>query len=136
MMPQFYVYLGVAVLLMSVGRVLWRRTPSKIDWELVVAFVRLDFPPDQRDIAQKIAAGLAEIVGPKIKQLRPENTLTEIVNWADEPIYTGDLIKVFNVAYEVLCEPETTFRSLVEKIADKQQQGQSSASTERDHSQG
>lgn len=136
MMPQFYVYLGVAVLLMSVGRVLWRRTPSKIDWELVVAFVRLDFPPDQRDIAQKIAAGLAEIVGPKIKQLRPENTLTEIVNWADEPIYTGDLIKVFNVAYEVLCEPETTFRSLVEKIADKRQQGQSSASTERDHSQG
>ena len=135
-MPQFYVYLGVAVLLMTVGRVLWRRTSTKVDWELVVAFVRLEVPPDQRDIAQKIAAGLAEIVGPKIKQLRPEHTLTEIVNWADEPIYTGDLIKVFNVAYEVLCEPETTFRSLVEKIADKQQQGQSSASTERDHSQG
>jgi len=131
MIPQFYEYLGAVILLMTVGRILWRRSPPKVDWELIVAFVRLEFPPDQRDIAQKIAAGLAEIVGVKIKQLRPENTLTEIVNWAEEPIYTRDLIKVFNVAYEVFCEPETTFRSLVEKIADKQQQGKSSVSTER-----
>ena len=129
MIPQFYEYLGAVILLMTVGRILWRRSPTKVDWELIVAFVRLEFPPDQRDIAQKIAAGLAEIVGVKIKQLRPENTLTEIVNWAEEPIYTRDLIKVFNVAYEVFCEPETTFRSLVEKIADKQLHGKLSAST-------
>jgi hypothetical protein len=122
MMPQFYVYLGVAIVLMTVGRIVWRRKPTKVDWELIVAFVRLEFPPDQRDIAQKIAAGLAEIVGLKIKQLRPENTLTEIVNWAEEPIYTWDLIKVFNVAYEVFCEPDTTFRSLVEKIAEKRRE--------------
>jgi hypothetical protein len=129
MIPQFYAYLGAVILLMTVGRILWRRSPRKIDWELIVAFVRLEFPPDQRDIAQKIAAGLAEIVGVKIKQLRPENTLTEIVNWAEEQIYTRDLIKVFNVAYGVTCEPETTFRLLVEKIADKQQQSKSSVST-------
>ncbi len=129
MIPQFYEYLGAVILLMTVGRILWRRSSTKVDWELIVAFVRLEFPPDQRDIAQKIAAGLAEIVGVKIKQLTPENTLTQIVNWAEERIDTRDLVKVFNVAYGVSCEPETTFRSLVEKIADKQQQRKSSAST-------
>lgn len=129
MIPQYYEYLGAVILLLTVGRILWRRSPTKVDWELIVAFVRLEFPPDQRDIAQKIAAGLAEIVGVKIKQLKPENTLTEIVNWAEEQIYTLDLIKVFNVAYGVTCKPETTFRLLVEKIADKQQQGKSGAST-------
>jgi len=129
MIPQFYEYLGAVILLMTVGRILWRRSPTKVDWELIVAFVRLEFPPDQRDIAQKIAAGLAEIVGVKIKQLRPENTLTQIANWAEEQIYTRDLIKVFHVAYGVTCEPETTFRLLVEKIADKQPQGKLSAST-------
>jgi len=122
MMPQFYAYLGVAILLMTVGRVLWRRTSTKVDWELVVAFVRLEFPPDQRDIAQKIAAGLAEIVGTKIKQLRPENTVNQIADWAEERIYIWDLIKVFKVAYGVNCEPDTTFRSLVEKIAEKQRE--------------
>ena len=117
MVPQSYVYLGMAVLLISVGRVLWRRAPSKVDWELVVAFVRLEFPPDQRDIAQKIAAGLAEIVGLKIKLLKPENTVNEIADWAEERIDVWDLIKVFKVAYGVNCEPDTSFRSLVEKIS-------------------
>jgi hypothetical protein len=123
MIPQFFEYLGAVILLMTMGRILWHRSPSEIDWELIVAFIRLEFPPDQRDIAQKLAAGLAEIVGVKIKQLSPENTLAQIGNWAEERIDTPDLIKVFNVAYGVTCEPETTFRSLVEKIADKQQQG-------------
>ena len=121
MVPQSYIYLGMAVLLISVGRVLWRRAPSKVDWELVVAFVRLDFPPDQRDIAQKIAAGLAEIVGLKIKLLRPENTVNEIADWAEERIDVWDLIKVFKVAYGVNCEPDTSFRSLVEKISGRRQ---------------
>jgi hypothetical protein len=129
MIPRFYAYLGAVILLMTVGRIVWRRIPTKVDWELIVAFVRLDFPPEQRDIAQKIAAGLAEIVGLKIKQLRPENTLNQIVNWAEEPIYAWDLIKVFKLAYGVSCEPETTFRSLVEKIADKQQQAKPITST-------
>ena len=132
MIPQFFEYLGAVILLMTMGRILWHRSPSKVDWELIVAFIRLEFPPDQRDIAQKIAAGLAEIVGVKIKQLSPENTLAQIGNWAEERIDTRDLIKVFNVAYGVTCEPETTFRSLVEKIADKRHQGKSSASNEHD----
>jgi hypothetical protein len=123
MIPQFYVYLGVGIILMSLGRIIWRRSRTKVDWELIVAFVRLEFPPEQRDIAQKIAAGLAEIVGQKIKQLRPENTLDQIANWAEEQIHVRDLIKVFNIAYGVNCEPQMTFRSLVEKIAEKQQQG-------------
>ncbi len=121
MIPQFYAYLGVAILLMTLGRIVWRHSPRKVDWELIVAFVRLDFPPGQRDIAQKIAAGLAEIVGAKIKQLRPENTLKQIANWAEERIYTRDLIKVFAIAYGISCEPQTTFRSLVEMVAEKQQ---------------
>lgn len=121
MIPQFYAYLGVAILLMTLGRIVWRRSPSKVDWELIVAFVRLEFPPEQRDIAQKIAAGLAQIVGTKIKRLRPENTLIQIADWAEERIHTRDLVKVLNLAYGVSCEPQTTFRSLVQKIAEKQQ---------------
>jgi hypothetical protein len=124
MISQFHGYLGAVILLMTLGRILWRRTPTKVDWELIVAFVRLEFPPDQRDIAQKIAAGLAEIVGLKIKQLKPENTVGEIASWAEERIYTRDLIKVFKVAYGVSCEPDTTFRSLVEKIGEKQQRSE------------
>ena len=127
MTPQFYTYLGIAIVLMTLGRIVWRRSPTKVDWELAVAFVRLEFPPEQRDIAQKVAAGLAEIVGEKIKQLRPENTLDQIANWAEEKIQVGDLMKVFNIAYRVNCEPQMTFRSLVEKIAEKQQQGAKAA---------
>jgi hypothetical protein len=122
MIPRWYAYLGVVILLMTVGRIVWRRTPTKVDWELIVAFVRLEFPPDQRDIAQKIAAGLAEIVGLKIKRLRPENTVNQIADWAEERIYAWDLIKIFKVAYGVECGPDTTFRSLVEKITEKRQQ--------------
>ncbi len=129
MIPQFYTYLGVAILLMALGRIVWRRSPRKVDWELIVAFVRLEFPPEQRDIAQKIAAGLAEIVGTKIRQLRPDNTLDQIAHWAAEPIHTHDLIKVFNIAYGVSCEPQTTFRLLVEKIAEKQRLNHPSVST-------
>jgi hypothetical protein len=121
MIAPFYAYLGALILLMTVGRIVWRRTPPKVDWELIVAFVRLEFPPEQRDVAQKIAAGLAEIVGLKIRQLKPEDTVKQIANWAEERINTWDLIKIFNLAYGVNCEPDTTFRSLVESIVDERQ---------------
>jgi hypothetical protein len=120
MIERFYAYLGAVILLMTIGRVVWRRTPRKIDWELIVAFVRLEFPPDQRAIAQKIAAGLAEIAGVKIKQLKPENTLQQIATWAEERIEIRDLVNIFKIAYRVDCEPDTTFRALVERIAEKQ----------------
>jgi hypothetical protein len=119
MSPQFYGYLGLLFLLLTGVRVVWRKGPKTNDWELLVAFVRLDFPPQQRDIAQKIATGLAEIVGVKIKQLRPEHTLKQIADWADDRIHSRDLITLFVVAFGVRCDANTTFRDLVEKITEK-----------------
>jgi hypothetical protein len=115
---QFYLFLGAVILLMALRRVVvvWRRGPKAMDWELEVAFIRLDFPAEQRDIAQKIAAGLAEIVGTKIKRLKPEDRLEQIVGWAEEPIQVGDLIKVLHAAYGIRCDARATFRALVEKV--------------------
>ena len=76
MAPQFYAYLGALLALLLTGvRIVWRKGSKPDDWELLVAFIRLDFPPDQREVAQKIAVGLAEMVGLKIKRLWPEHTL-------------------------------------------------------------
>ena len=124
MPSQFYLFLAAVILLMAVARVVvvWRRGPKAVDWELVVAFIRLDFPGEQRDIAQKIAAGLAEIVGTKIKRLKPEDRLEQIVGWAENPIQLSDLIKVLHVAYGIQCDADTTFRALVEKVAEHRRQ--------------
>jgi hypothetical protein len=121
MIPQLYLLLGAIVLLTTVVRIVRRQRVRQTDWELIVAFVRLDFPPEQRDVAQKVAAGLAEIVGLKIKELRPEHTLEEIAAWAGNSIQAGDLAKIIYVAYKVKCDADTTFRTLVEKIAAKQE---------------
>lgn len=115
---HFYLYFGVVILLMTMGRVVWRHSAKKIDWEVIVAFIRLEFPPAQRDVAQKIAAGLAEIVGLKIKQLRPEYTLSQIVGWADDPVSAASVSKLLQIAYGVKCDGGTTFRELVEKIVE------------------
>jgi hypothetical protein len=96
-----------------------RSAPKVIDWALEVAFIRLEFPPTQRIVAQQLAAGLAEIVGMKIKQLTPENNLSQIAEWADNQIYAKDLITLFVVAFSVKCDANTTFRDLVEKVAQK-----------------
>jgi hypothetical protein len=120
MISQWYIYLGVVVLLMTLGQVVWRRGSKPVDWALIVAFIRLDFPPDQRDLAQKVAGGLAEIVGLKIKQLRPEHTIKQIVDWANDPVSVADLIKIFHAAFHIACDESTTFRTLVEMIAAQQ----------------
>jgi len=113
---------------MTLGRVVWRPASKGIDWALEVAFIRLDFPPAQRIIAQQLAAGLAEIVGMKIKQLKPEHNLSQIAEWADDGIYAKDLITLFVVAFNVKCDANTTFRDLVEKVASKKiARGQSAA---------
>src|SRR5262249_48029664 len=91
-----------------------------VDWALIVAFIRLEFPSDQRELAQKIAGGLAEIVGLKIKQLRPEHTIKQIAEWANEPVSAVDLIKIFRAAFNIACDESTTFRTLVEMIAAQQ----------------
>ena len=119
MMAPVYILLCVALLLVTFGRVVFRAAPKGIDWALEVAFIRLDFPPAQRLVAQQLAAGLAEIVGMKIKQLRPEHNLSQIAEWSDNHIYAKDLITLFVVAFSVRCDPDTTFRDLVEKVAEK-----------------
>ena len=43
MMPQVYLAIGTVILLLTVGRVVWRKGTKSIDWDLIVAFVRLDF---------------------------------------------------------------------------------------------
>ena len=53
------------------------------DWELKVAFIRLGFPPEERDIAQAVAAAFGELIGPAILQLRPEHTMGEIMSWSE-----------------------------------------------------
>ena len=123
MISQWFVYLGVVVLLMTLGRVAWRRGSKPVDWALIVAFIRLDFPPDQRELAQKVAGGLAEIVGSKIKQLRPEHTIKQIAGWAKDPVSAVDLMKVFHLAFDITCDENTTFRRLVEMIAAKEVRG-------------
>ena len=119
MMAPVYIVLCVVLLLVTLGRVVFRAAPKGIDWALEVAFIRLDFPPAQRLVAQQLAAGLAEIVGMKIKQLRPEHNLSQIAEWTDNHIYAKDLITLFVVAFSVRCDPDTTFRDLVEKVAEK-----------------
>src|SRR5215470_8152144 len=106
MISQFYIYL-IIILLMSLGRVVWRRGGKPVDWALIVAFIRLEFPSDQRELAQKIAGGLAEIVGLKIKQLRPEHTIKQIAEWANEPVSAVDLIKIFRAAFNIACDEST-----------------------------
>ena len=118
---------------MALGRVVvvWRRGPKAVDWELEVAFIRLDFPAEQRAIAQKIAAGLAEIVGAKIKRLKAEDRLEQIVGWAEDPIQVGDLIKVLHAAYGIRCDADATFRAVVEKIAERWSQNEPRTATAR-----
>ena len=118
-MAPVYILLCAVFLLMTLGRVVLRPASKGIDWALEVAFIRLDFPPAQRVIAQQLAAGLAEIVGMKIKQLKPDHSLTEIAAWAEDGIYAKDLITLFVVAFNVKCDESTTFRNLVEKVARK-----------------
>jgi hypothetical protein len=118
-MAPLYILLCAILLLVTLGRVVLRPAPKGVDWALEVAFIRLDFPPAQRVIAQQLAAGLAEIVGMKIKQLKPEHNLTQIAEWADDGIYAKDLITLFVVAFNVKCDANTTFRDLVEKVATK-----------------
>jgi hypothetical protein len=63
------------------------------DWELKTAFIRLDFPPDHRDVAHEMATLLAQFVGPAILRLRPEHTMGEILTWSDSsPVDTTELI--------------------------------------------
>ena len=119
MSNPIYLLLGAILLLVTLGRVVVRRDEKGTDWALETAFIRLDFPPEHRAVAQQLAAGLAEVVGMKIKQLTPDHNLAQIADWADDRIYAKDLITLFVVAFNVRCDSNTTFRALVEKVAEK-----------------
>ena len=118
-MVPIYLLVAAILLFLTFRPVIFRAGPKGIDWALEVAFIRLDFPPEQRVVAQQLAAGLAEIVGMRIKQLKPEHNLTQIAGWAQDDIYARDLITLFVVAFNVQCDEATTFRSLVERVARK-----------------
>lgn len=60
------------------------------------------------------------MVGLKIKQLRPEHTIKQIADWANDPVSVAVLIKVFHAAFQITCKESTTFRTLVEMIAAQQ----------------
>ena len=119
MPPPIYLFLGAILLLVTVGRVVFRNESTGTDWALETAFIRLEFPPEHRAVAQQLAAGLAEVVGMKIKQLTPEHNLAQVADWADDRIYAKDLITLFLVAFDVRCDADTTFRTLVQKVAEK-----------------
>ncbi|HET7007000.1 MAG TPA: hypothetical protein VFK65_15965 [Candidatus Binatia bacterium] len=127
MPPPIYLFLGAILLLVTVGRVVFRNESTGTDWALETAFIRLEFPPEHRAVAQQLAAGLAEVVGMKIKQLTPEHNLAQIADWADDRIYAKDLITLFLVAFDVRCDADTTFRTLVQKVAEKKTLGSSNA---------
>jgi hypothetical protein len=82
-------------------------------------------------VAPQLAAGLAEIVGMKIKQLTPEHNLIDIAGWAQDGIHAKDLITLFLVAFEVRCDEKTTFRNLVEKVSLKKAESASAAVSAR-----
>jgi len=119
MLSPVYLLLGGILLLVTLGRVVVRGGAKGTDWALETAFIRLDFPPEHRAVAQQLAAGLAEVVGMKIRQLTPDHNLAQIADWADDRIYAKDLITLFVVAFNVRCDSNTTFRALVETVAEK-----------------
>lgn len=119
MNASVYLLLAAILLVMTIGRLIFQPARQGIDWALEVAFVRLDFPQPFRDVAQQLAAGLAEIVGMKIKQLKPAHNLSEIATWSPDHIQAKDLITLFVIAFDVQCDPETTFGDLVERVAQR-----------------
>ena len=54
---------------------------TETDVELYAARIRAHFPPGLREAAFALAYSIARIAGPKAKQLRPETTLDEIIEW-------------------------------------------------------
>jgi hypothetical protein len=56
-------------------------TLSKADIELFAARIRLHFEPELRDDANALAREIANGVGARVKDLRPETNLGEILEW-------------------------------------------------------
>jgi hypothetical protein len=121
MTPQLYLLFGGLILVATIALMLQRRSSKPVAWELYVAFIRREFPPQQRDIAQEVAVGLAGFVGLEIKQLRPEHTLNEIADWSDDSLSALEFTIAWGEEFGVASDADTTFRAFVEKLAAKRQ---------------
>lgn len=97
------------------------------DLESYTAFVRLEFPPAERDIAHRLAVAFAEVVERDIVRLRPEHTLVEILGWRGaDSLDTIEFVlelkqeRRFNIADDFAgsCSGKT-FRELVRHIANR-----------------
>lgn len=99
--------------------------PASKDWELKLAFIRLEFPAAQRDLAHSMAVILAEFIGDPILRLRPEHTMREIFAWSDSPSvglteWITALEEEFGRQIHGACGPnfeQRTFREFVECFA-------------------
>ena len=95
------------------------------DWESYVAFIRLDFPSPQRDIAQRLAIVFAQVVGREIVRLRPDHTLVEVLGWRGaDSLDTVEFIMALEqeCGFEIgddfaASSSNKTFRDLVEHVS-------------------
>ena len=92
-----------------------------------MSFIRLFFrAQDEEEIAHRWASRLGKLIGPSILELRPETTLTEMLNWAVAS-------QAQSIDFAVVFEPElrmelaeflddaerSTFREMVEHYAQR-----------------
>jgi hypothetical protein len=89
-----------------------------------MAFVRLDFPPSQRDTAQVVAALFGHFIGPAMLRLRPEHTIGEILSWTESAgLGTVELLMVVEEEYGEMDDEfarsleRHTFREFVEHLS-------------------
>ena len=78
MAPEFWFGLIAFVLLAAVTTISQGRQSKVIDWDIYMAFVRHDFPPEQRDTAQGLAGSSEDSSGRQSRSFGPEYTLREI----------------------------------------------------------
>jgi hypothetical protein len=109
---------------------------TEADVEMFAARIRAYFPPELHDTAFSLALSIARIVGPRVKLLRPETTLDEIIEWLGPHYVRGkdsldnvelimaieeDLGVAFMLPDEMASKSDTaTFRELVESVAAKE----------------
>ena len=123
MNPQFYLFVAAVIVVTTAVLKVLRWTSKPLDWELYVAFIRTDFPPLQRDIAQEIAARIAPIVGFRIRELRPEHTLKQVFEWSQDAVSAVELAIAYGEEFGVRTDPGTTFREFVERVGAQPQRG-------------
>ena len=93
--------------------------------EIDVEFIRLFFRvPDEEEIAHRWASRLGKLIGPRVVELRPETTLSEMLRWgAASQVASIDFVVVFEpelrMDFAVFLEDSdhATFREMVQHYA-------------------